>query len=268
MKLQDTCLFYIVVYHNIVKIISWNVNSVRVRLHLLKELIENEIPDVILLQETKCVNDQFPKEFFENYGYNVFCSGQKTYNGVAIISKFSVEDICENEISEEKRYLEGLINGNIWVASVYIPCGAKSEESYQDKLKFFDKLSKLCQERLKKKEKIILGGDFNVALTDQDVRYVERWQNSVLCRKDVREKMYNLINIDSENCLNVASSNVCDNGKNAYTWWDYRRPDDGLRIDYFLYQGVSVEQFQTLKQYRTKLRPSDHVPIAITIKNS
>ncbi|QEK38345.1 exodeoxyribonuclease III [Candidatus Cytomitobacter primus] len=237
------------------KIVTWNVNSVRVRLPLLEELIKTENPDVILLQETKCMNDVFPREFFESYNYHLAIHGQKTYNGVAIISKYPIENIKCNldDESVEARYIEGFTNGK-YVASIYVPCGNKSPEAYEYKQKFLSQVAS----RWDSDDEIVLGGDFNVAMSDKDIQTPEKWVGSVLCTPEVRSEMQKVFD------KSFFDVHVDQFGKNDFTWWDYRRPNEGLRIDYILVKNIAGK-LETLRKYRQMERPSDHVPVMITL---
>ncbi len=238
------------------KIVTWNVNSVRVRLPLLENLIKEENPDIILLQETKCMDDVFPKEFFENYNYNLEIHGQKTYNGVAIASKYPIENVTKNlcNTSKESRYIDGFINGK-YVASIYVPCGNKSPEAYQYKQEFLEQIANKWN---KIDSEIILGGDFNVAISDKDIQTPKKWENSVLCTPEVRKSMKEITD------AGFKDTHIYQENKNDFTWWDYRRPYEGLRIDYILSKNVSGT-LKSFASYRKMERPSDHIPVMFQI---
>ena len=247
------------------KIITWNVNSIRVRLPLMEHLIENYNPDVILLQETKCTDEHFPYDFFASYSYHAAVHGQKTYNGVAILSKNPIENIQKNlDDSPEARYIEGVTSG-IHVSSAYVPCGNKSTESYEYKQTFMQQIAS----RWKSFDgKLLVGGDFNVAMNDQDIQTPKKWVGSVLCTPEVRNSMASILDTNLRDLYeNIVYENDNDNENNSqptdkklFTWWDYRRPYEGLRIDYILGKNVTG-QLMTLQQYRKMERPSDHVPV-------
>ncbi|WP_172619035.1 exodeoxyribonuclease III [Candidatus Cytomitobacter indipagum] len=236
------------------KIVTWNVNSVRVRLPLIEQLIAEENPDVILLQETKCMNEFFPKDFFESHNYHLAIHGQKTYNGVAIISKYPIENVkWDLDDSTEARYIEGFTNGH-YVVSAYVPCGNKSDEAYKYKQEFLGSIAS----RWKGEESAIIGGDFNVAMSDDDMQTPAKWIGSVLCTDEVRNGMQKVFDAEFDDCHEISD------GKNDFTWWDYRRPNEGLRIDYILSKNVSGK-LKTLQHYRKMERPSDHVPVMFEI---
>ncbi len=239
------------------KIVAWNVNSVRVRLPLLENLIKSENPDILLLQETKCRDEMFPKDFFESYNYHLAIHGQKTYNGVAILSKYPIENVTKNlcKESEEARYIQGFTNG-IYVASAYVPCGNKSPEAYEYKQKFLSQIDNMWSDS---EEKVIVGGDFNVAISDDDIQTPQKWEGSVLCTPEVRSNMDSIIK------SGLQDTHDKQIGKNDFTWWDYRRPYEGLRIDYILAKNITGD-LQAFKEYRKMERPSDHVPIMFTMK--
>lgn len=250
------------------RIATWNVNSIRARIeHLLEFLKSNDI-DVILLQELKCTNEQFPREYFEDIGYNCLIFGQKSYNGVGILSKYQME--CLNLGSEifeddpQARYIEALINGYI-LASVYVPNGQNVEApAYEYKLKFLKILRRHIESTIKN-EKFIIGGDFNIARTDIDVYNPKAWKGQVCCTEKERELFEDLINTGLNDVLrDFAKENP------AYTWWDYRHfgfpKNYGLRLDYFLAtQNIEVHNCFVDRIPRSKERPSDHAPVILDI---
>jgi exodeoxyribonuclease-3 len=250
------------------KIVSWNINSIRVRAEQLRSwIIDNDI-EVVLLQETKCVDEQFPTEFFEEVGYNVALFGQKSYNGVAILSKYMIEEVIKgNEIfknDNQARYIEALINSHTLI-SVYVPNGvAVDSADYFYKLQFLENLSS----HLAKLDKFVIGGDFNIALTNDDVYDPKLWYEKICCSTKEREALYSLIKknmlIDCVKKHNKASKEP------LYTWWNYRfgffSKDNGLRLDYiFASHNVFVENAKISREIRASQRPSDHAPIIVNI---
>lgn len=253
------------------KIVSWNVNSINARLeHLLAWLIV-EKPDVVLLQELKCLKEAFPFEQIEDLGYNVAIMGQKTYNGVAILSKMPLSDVIvsfpNNPVAEESRYIEALVNlpeGAVRVASVYVPNGQSlSSEKYQIKLEFLEALGNYYSSLLSLEEAIVIGGDFNVALADIDVYDPQALDNSILVSLKERQALRKFISngmIDSYRMLNPVEE--------GYTWWDYRansfNKNNGLRIDYIFCSPEAAQMninCLVFKDLRAKEKASDHVPI-------
>lgn len=236
------------------KIVAWNVNSVRMRLPLIEHLIKEHNPDVILLQETKCTNEFFPTEFFATYEYHLAIHGQKSYNGVAIISKYPIENVKYNlNTSNEARYIEGRTNGYN-VASIYVPCGGQSEQAYIYKQEFLGYVAN----RWKNSDSAIIGGDFNVAISDHDVQTPAKWIGNVLCTPAVRACMQQIFESGFVDHHPIAH-------KNDFTWWDYRMPNEGLRIDYVLSKNIQGK-LQTLQEYRRMHKPSDHVPVMLEVE--
>lgn len=253
------------------RVATWNVNSVRARVeHLEHFLNENDI-DVVLLQELKCVSEAFPREYFEDIGYNCLVYGQKSYNGVAILSRYSIECLkIGNEIFKDDlqaRYIEALVNGYV-VASVYVPNGQDpSAPAYEYKLSFLKILANHIKD-ISQGEKFIIGGDFNIARTDADVYNPKAWQGKVCCTERERELFEDLINLGLRDViLEFAKS---ENGP-IYTWWDYRhfafRKNYGLRLDYILTtSNIEVQNCFIDRCTRAKERPSDHAPVIVDVK--
>lgn len=260
------------------KIVTWNVNSIRTRLEIVLKWIDQHEPDVLLLQETKCVDESFPREFFEDRGYLVETYGQKTYNGVAIVSKYSIEDVqrgLPNNVDPQCRYIEGVINGHVRVASLYVPNGeSKTSEKFIYKQNFLDKLLEYLPERQFVDEVFIIGGDFNIAPTPQDVNNQERWEGKVMCTPTEREYFQQLL---GSGFIDVIRHKFPHNkqldGTSLVTWWDYRKgswqKDEGVRIDHFLLSRnhkITLQEAGIDREPRGWERPSDHAPVWCVIK--
>lgn len=251
------------------KIVTWNVNSVRARLLHVESFLKDHQPDVLLLQELKCESYTFPLSF-EDLGYNYAVYGQKSYNGVAILSKHPIEDI-QRGIPHFKdaasRYIE-VFTGGVRVASVYVPNGqAVGSVAYGYKLQFLEALYEHSQYLLTLDEKIIIGGDFNVAPTDDDVYDPIAWKNQVLCSPLEREAFRKVIYIGFIDA--VAQSTQ---GQLPYTWWDYRKgafaKDSGLRIDHLLLSPQAADSLSNTivhKDVRAKDKASDHAPVEVML---
>lgn len=249
------------------KIATWNVNSIRVRAEQLSEFLHTNSIDVILLQELKCLTEAFPNEIFEDLGYNCAVFGQKTYNGVAILSKFLIEDVVfGNDIFKndpQARYIEAFING-YRLASVYVPNGQSPETTaYSYKLEFFDILTNHITNTIQN-EKYIIGGDFNVALEDIDVYNPKLWKDKICCTGKERDKLNNII---CSGLIDVARKISNDA---IYTWWDYRHggfpKNHGLRLDYlFSTENITIKDCRVNTAIRGLERPSDHAPIIAEI---
>jgi exodeoxyribonuclease-3 len=250
-----------------VKVVTWNVNSIAMRVHQLIELIELEKPDVIFLQEIKCQSEQFQHDLLGNLDYKIFVHGQKAYNGVAIMVKNNFDDpelvhkSFSDQFEDESRYIEVTVkikNKKISFASVYVPNGqAVTSEKFPYKLEFLKKLRKFIANKT-----IIIGGDFNVAPYDIDIKNPDDHRNTLgfhpLEQKEIRE-FYDLGFYDP---LRFFDKEEC------FSWWDYRRggweKNNGMRIDYFLISSDLTKYAKNayhLKDFRTKEKPSDHIPV-------
>ncbi len=250
------------------KIATWNVNSVRLRLpHFEKWFSEDKI-DIILLQEIKCVKEAFPYDFFESYGYNCAVFGQKTFNGVAILSKSRIEDIQTNFptlIDTQARYIEAFTDG-IRVASVYVPNGQEVDSPhYAYKLNFMASLAERITYLRTLNERCLIGGDFNIAPRPQDI-YQER-TSEIFVSQPEREAFRKLLNIGFFDAYDMLHQNA------GYTWWDYRggsfEKNLGMRIDHMLISpqlADELEQVGPVVELRKQEKPSDHVPVVCEVK--
>ncbi len=249
------------------KIATWNINSIRVRIEQLSNFLEANNIDVIFLQEIKCQTESFPFETFEDQGYNCAVYGQKTYNGVAILSKHLIEDVrLGSEVfcaDPQSRYIDAFINGHR-MASVYVPNGQSPDtQTYEYKMDFLKILTKHVQDTLKY-ESYIIGGDFNIALTDMDVYNPKLWHDKICCTTKERDALQDLLSVGLVDVSRRFSEDA------IYTWWDYRtrgfEKNNGLRLDYIL----STESIKFTGSYvdlktRALERPSDHAPIIAEI---
>lgn len=265
------------------------------KIQLLNWLKKNK-PDIVLLQETKCLENAFPKDEIEELGYNLALSGQKTFNGVAILSLFRIDEksisFKDNPVPEEARYIETVISipeGHVMpkacrVISVYIPNGGGIDENkYKTKLRFLDALHEHMKSLWLLNEPIIIGGDFNIAPEDVDTYNGKEAEGSVLFNAELRGKFKALLNLgyyDSYRISHPKANFVSrdrdktkkDALSNGYTWWDYREGawyhNKGMRLDHIL---LSPEICDTLKsvhidrELRSNVQPSDHVPVICEI---
>ncbi len=251
------------------KIVSWNVNSVRARLPQVLKWISQANPDILLLQELKCEEATFPREAFEDAGYNIAMAGQKTYNGVAILSKEPLEDVCVglpgNEEDPQARYIEA-VTGKFRVASVYVPNGMEIGcNKYDYKLAFFEHLRLHLKQRLAWNEAFVVGGDYNVAPFEIDghnpaVFREERILISQQERQALRRILYSGYT-DAVRALHPFKTDL-------FSWWDYRGgawdANRGYRIDHLL---LSPEAVDLLSQAgvdtlpRGEEKASDHAPV-------
>lgn len=249
------------------KIVTWNVNSVRVRLPHICEWLKENKPDVLLLQEIKCQEEAFPKTEIEDCGYNVAIHGQKTFNGVAIVSRYPLEDIVRGlptfEEDEQARYIEAVV-GTTRVASVYVPNGqAVGSEKYDYKLTFLNRLYQHLETVLSYEEACAIGGDYNIAPEDQDVHDPKAWEGEILCSITERKSFRSLLHLGYSDAIRAQHK-----GPGPFSWWDYRsgawQRGEGLRIDHLLLSPQAMDRLQTSgvdAPARGKEKASDHAPV-------
>jgi len=250
---------------------TWNVNSVKQRIdHLVAWLAERQ-PDIVCLQETKCVDEAFPREPIEALGYNVAIHGQKTFNGVAILSKLKFDEVTPrlpgDPEDDHARFIEAVVStkgGVVRVASIYLPNGNPPETGkYSYKLRWMDRLSKYAIQRLELEEPLILAGDYNVIPTEKDVPNPEAWLADALFKPQTRERFRALVNLGFTDAIRATSD-----APGLYTFWDYQagawQRNLGLRIDHLLMSPQAADRFTAAgidKHMRAKEKPSDHVPV-------
>ena len=259
------------------KIATWNVNSIRVRLPHVKDFIKKQSPDVLLLQELKAQDHDIPKSDLEDTGYNVIFKGQKAYNGVAILSKYPVSDIVtslyeDEDHNEQARYIECWVdskNSGIRVASIYLPNGNPiNTEKFIYKIEWMTKLKQHVEKLLDNEESIILGGDFNVCPDDRDAANPEAMKNDALFQPESRAKLREIINLGYYDAWRALNPN-----KTNWSYWDYGRAfeqNKGLRIDHFLLSPFAIDKLQSIEidtYHRSLEKPSDHAPVIINISD-
>ena len=253
------------------KIATFNVNSIKARLPRVLEWLQEAAPDVALFQEIKVVDDGFPKMEIEDLGYNVATHGQKTYNGVAILSKRPIEDVTRglpgDEDDEQARYIE-CVTGGVRVASIYLPNGNPvASEKFPYKLAWFDRLIDHARELLTYEECVVLGGDYNVCPTDDDVYDPKGWAEDALCRPESRAKFRTLLNLGYTEAFRALHK-----GPGFYTFWDYQAgawpKDHGLRIDHHLLSPQAADRLKSCeidRGPRGKEKASDHTPLIVEL---
>jgi exodeoxyribonuclease-3 len=257
------------------RIATWNVNSVRQRLDSLQAWLKERQPDIVCLQEIKCVDEAFPCEAFEALGYNVAVHGQKSFNGVALLSKLPFDEVAPGLIGDkadvQARFLEAIVStkkGVVRVVSLYLPNGNPAPgEKYDYKLKWMDRLIAFSHERLKLEESFVLAGDYNVIPTSRDARRPEAWTKDALFLPQTREKFRALLNLGFTDALRATSD-----ADGLYTFWDYQagswQKDDGIRIDHLLLSPQATDRLTGAgidKHVRSWDKPSDHVPVWIDL---
>lgn len=255
------------------RIATFNVNSVKARLPRLLEWLDESSPDVVLLQELKCVDEEFPRLEIEEKGYNIETHGQKTYNGVAILSKKPISDVRRGlpggDSDVQARYIEATID-DVRVASIYLPNGNPVDsEKYPYKLGWMDRLAAHIRDTLLPTEQaVVLGGDYNICPDDRDVYDPDRWADDALCRPESREKFRSLLNLG----LTEAWRSLNPHAVGRYSYWDYVKgrwqKDEGLRIDHFLLSPQAADRLVACdidKSPRGKEKASDHTPVVVEI---
>ena len=256
------------------KIVSWNVNSVRARIENILTYIKEDKPDIVLLQEIKTQEETFPKDAFKNVGYESYIFGQKSYNGVAIISKFKVENINTTFIKDElkqSRIISGEIKlgiKKIELVNIYVPNGNPIDsEKYEYKKNWLSKFINSIKTKLAKNTNLLIAGDFNIIPEEIDVHDFTRYENDALGRLEIRKKYRELINLGFKDVYRFINKK-----KQEYTFWDYFagswEKNYGMRIDHFLLSNSLVENVSSIKinkKPRSKTKPSDHTPVELII---
>ena len=256
------------------KIISWNVNSVRARMENILHYIKKSQPDVLLLQEIKTQEETFPKDTFRDAGYESYVFGQKSYNGVAIVSKLKVNNININFTKDElkqSRIISGEIKlggKKIELINIYVPNGNPVDtEKYEYKKNWLNKFVIGIKKKLTENSNLIIAGDFNIIPEDIDVYDFKRYENDALGRLEIRKKYRELINLGFKDIYRFINKN-----KQDYTFWDYFagswQKNYGMRIDHFLLSNNLIENVSSIninKNPRSKTKPSDHTPIELMI---
>jgi exodeoxyribonuclease-3 len=255
------------------RIATWNVNSVKQRLDCATAWLAERSPDVVCLQETKCVDEAFPREAFEGLGYNVAIHGQKGFNGVAVLSKAPFDEVTArlpgDNGDEQARFLETVIStegGVVRVASIYLPNGNPPDtDKYSYKIKWMDRLIEYAHERMTLEEPLILAGDYNVIPTVADARNPSAWVGDARFLPQTRGRFRSLINLGFTDAVRAASDSA-----DLYTFWDYQagawQKNNGIRIDHVLMSPQATDKFVSAtidKHVRAWEKPSDHVPVVV-----
>ena len=252
------------------KLVTWNVNSLKVRLEHVTNWLAEHQPDVLCLQETKTEDANFPLSELQQTGYQVAFSGQKTYNGVAIISKHAVTDVqygIPNFEDIQKRVIAATVN-DVRVVCVYIPNGESVEsDKYQYKLGWLEALHTWLRDELKRYPKLALLGDYNIAPEDRDVHDPLAWAGKVLCSEPERAAFIKLQQLGLRDTFRLF-----EQPEKSYSWWDYRmmgfRRNFGMRIDHILVSESLKSKCESCvidKVPRKLERPSDHTPVILTL---
>ncbi len=259
------------------RIVSWNINSVRARSENFLQFVNRTHPDIICLQEIKCQNKDFPQNLADDCGFNAYIHGQKSYNGVAILSNSPLEAVfkglsVDEEPEEQARFIEGrftLGQMSVRLLNGYFPNGNPlGSEKYLYKLDRLNAVLNLARDALKNNEDFILCGDFNIIPEEIDVKNPENWKNDALFQQDVREIYREFCHLGLTDALRMRYPQ-----EEIYTFWDYqggaRRKNDGVRIDHFLLSPRVADRLvsaEVIECERDIEKASDHAPIMIELR--
>ena len=259
---------------NTVKIASFNINGIKARANALMTWLRDAQPDVALLQEIKSVSENFPSDLFKDLGYNVVVNGQKSFNGVAILSKLPIEDIVTrlpgDSEDDQARWLEVTIVGNqaIRVCNLYLPNGNPTPgPKYDYKLSWMRRLHEKAKELIDSEIPAFMAGDYNIIPQAEDAANIGAWEQDALFLPESRAEFRKILNLGFTDAFRAKH-----NGSGHYSFWDYQAGawdrDDGIRIDHFLLTPQCADLLKNCqidKHIRSKEKPSDHVPIWIEL---
>ena len=258
------------------RIATWNVNSIKQRTENLVAWLKEREPDIVCLQETKCVDEGFPREPFEALGYNVAIHGQKAFNGVAILSKLPFDEVTPrlpgDPEDDHARFMEAVVStggGALRVASIYLPNGNPPDtDKYSYKLKWMQRLFDYAHERLQLEEPLILAGDYNVIPDAVDVHDPTLWVGDALFLPTTRARFRALTNLGLVDAIRATTD-----ADGLYSFWDYQagawQKNNGIRIDHLLLSPQAADRLVTAgidKHVRSWEKPSDHVPVWIELE--
>lgn len=256
------------------KIATWNVNSIRTRLEHVVQWLQDNPVDVLCLQETKVIDKDFPRSPFEQLGYHIYVSGQKSYNGVAMLSRLPLQDVSTGfapilgvaDFDEQKRAIAGVSNG-IRIVNLYVPNGSSvGSDKYEYKLSWLKALRAYLQALLEKQPgALCICGDFNIALEDKDIHDPVANKNSIMASDLERQALQEILNLDLADAFRKFTT---EGGH--YSWWDYRaasfRRNSGWRIDHHYLTPDLYERATSCiidKAPRKLEKPSDHTPVIV-----
>ena len=255
------------------RIVTWNVNSVRARLPRVLDWLASAQPDVLCMQELKCQEHQFPLEAFEDLGYNVEIYGQKSWNGVAIASRTPLSGVIRGVPDPDDAQARGMaaIAGGVMIVNLYVPNGQEvGSDKYAYKLQWLDKLRAWIDDETAPDDDVVVCGDFNICPDDRDVYDPPAWQGRILCSAPERERFEALKGWGLTDALRHLHEDA-----GIYTWWDYRaamfRRGLGLRIDHHLVTPSILARVQAVEvdlEARKGEKPSDHAPLTLVLGES
>ena len=248
------------------KVASWNVNSLNVRLPHVLAWCASASPDILALQETKLPDERFPGDALREAGYQSLFSGQKTYNGVAILSREAGADMVTDVpgLDDPQRRILAATFGDIRVIDLYVVNGSEvGSEKFSYKMHWLEKVTDFISAELAQHEKLIVLGDFNIAPADRDVHDPEAWHEKILCSTQERNALERMMSLGLSDTFRLF-----EQAEKSWSWWDYRmaafRRNMGLRIDLVLASKALLEHYSNAyidREPRTQERPSDHTPV-------
>ena len=257
------------------RIATWNVNSVKQRHEHLLTVLRTSEPDILCLQELKCVDEAFPRDEVEALGYRIATQGQKAYNGVAILSKHPLEDVRRglpgDPTDEQARYIEAVVStaaGVLRVASIYLPNGNPIDTpKFPYKLAWLGRLHAHARELLTYEEPLVLAGDYNVIPEPADAADPAAWTGDALFQPESRAQFRSLLHLGF-----VDAVRLCTDAAGLYSFWDYQagafQRNNGIRIDHLLLSPQATDRVRTVsirKDVRGWDKPSDHVPVVLDL---
>ncbi|WP_341757590.1 exodeoxyribonuclease III [Candidatus Tisiphia endosymbiont of Ditula angustiorana] len=257
------------------KIATWNINSIRIRLQHLRDFLIEVDPDIVLLQEIKCETDKFPFDELSDLAYNFYVYGQKSYNGVAILSKFPADEVVKDfpgiNCTNQARIIEISLQtpiGFCSITSLYAPNGSLvGSDKFKMKLEFYDNLINYFESKRSLDTKVIVGGDFNIAPFDIDVYSAKELQNTTCFTNEEKQRLRIILNSSFEDLYRLSNPT-----KQEFSWWDYRagcfEQNKGMRIDMILASSNVADYLNDCYMHynlRTKIKPSDHIPVVAII---
>ncbi len=257
------------------KIASYNINGIKARLPALTDWLQEAAPDVALLQEIKSVDENFPRDHFSDLGYNVETHGQKSFNGVAILSKLPLEDVVRglpgDEADDQARWIEATVTGDkraVRLCNLYLPNGNPAPgPKYDYKLGWMERLRARARELLAAEDCALMAGDYNIIPQDEDAASPEKWREDALALPASRDAFRRILNLGFTDALRARTP-----APGHYTFWDVQRGawqrNDGIRIDHFLLTPQAADLLSDCQidaEIRGREKPSDHVPIWIEL---
>ncbi|MET4128228.1 exodeoxyribonuclease III [Roseovarius sp. MBR-6] len=257
------------------RIATFNINGIKARHAALCDWLDEVAPDVVLLQEIKTVDEGFPRELFEERGYNVETHGQKGFNGVAILSKHPLEDVTRglpgDESDEQARWIEATVMGEaraLRLCGLYLPNGNPAPgPKYDYKLRWMERLRARAAELLASEEPVLMGGDYNIIPQDEDAARPEAWAEDALALPESRAAFRRIVHMGFTEAFRARVQ-----GPGHYSFWDYQagawERNNGIRIDHFLLSPQAADLMTDCgidKALRGRDKPSDHVPVWVEI---